>query len=89
MRANKVDLALHPVIGLVLQVLDAKKFPQTLGLECLDPFLRVIRQGPCFTAIAAVTARKNKGEDLERKKNWSDVGAKMRGSAPLFTLMVR
>ena len=43
-----VDLALHPVAGLVLQVGDAEKFPQALGFEGLDPFLRVSKQGPCF-----------------------------------------
>ena len=31
----------HPVVGLVLQVEDAEKFPQALGLESLDPFLKV------------------------------------------------
>ena len=36
-----VDLALHPVVGLVLQVGDAEKFPQALGFEGLDPFLCV------------------------------------------------
>ena len=29
---GEADLALHPVIGLVLQVGDAKTFPQALGL---------------------------------------------------------
>ena len=33
------DLAPHPVVGLVLQVGDAEKFPQALGCESLDPFL--------------------------------------------------
>ena len=33
-----VDLAPHPVVGLVLQVGDAEKFPQALGFESLDPF---------------------------------------------------
>ena len=38
LRTNKeVDLALHPVIGLVLQVGDMEKFPHALGLENLDP----------------------------------------------------
>ena len=46
-----VDLAPHPVVGLVLQVRDAEKFPQALGFEDLDPFLRASKQGPCFTAI--------------------------------------
>ena len=44
------DLALHPVVGLVIQVEDAKKFPQTLGFEGLDPFLRVSKYCSCFTA---------------------------------------
>ena len=47
-----VDLAPHPVIGLVLQVGHAEKFPQALCFEGLDPFLRVSKQGPRFTAIA-------------------------------------
>ena len=34
---KKVDLAPHPVVGLVLQVGDAEKFPQALGFESLDP----------------------------------------------------
>ena len=46
-----VDLAPHPVVGLVLQAGDAEKFPQALGFEGLDPFLGVSKQGPCFTAI--------------------------------------
>ena len=49
---KEADLALHPVVGLVLQVGDAEKFPQALDFESLDPFfLRVSKQGPCFTAI--------------------------------------
>ena len=35
----------------MIQVEDAKKFPQTLGFEGLDPFLRVSNQGPYLTAI--------------------------------------
>ena len=46
-----VDLALHPVVGLVLQVGDAEKFPQALGFKDLHLFLRASKQGPCFTAI--------------------------------------
>ena len=46
-----VDLAPHQVVGLVLQVGDAEKFPQAIGFEGLDPFLGVSKQGPCFTAI--------------------------------------
>ena len=34
----EVDLAPHPVVGLVLQVEDAEKFPQSLGFETLDRF---------------------------------------------------
>ena len=46
-----VDLASHPVVCIVLRVGDTEKFPQALGFENLDPFLRVSNQGPCFTAI--------------------------------------
>ena len=46
-----VDLAPHPVVGFVLQAGDAEKFPQALGFESLDPFFRVNKQSPCFTAI--------------------------------------
>ena len=46
-----VDLASHPVVCIVLRVGDTEKFPQALGFENLDPFLRVTKQGPCFTAI--------------------------------------
>ena len=35
---NEVDLAPHPVVGPVLQVGDAKKLPQALSFEGLDPF---------------------------------------------------
>ena len=51
-----VDLALQPVLDLVLQVGEAKKFSQTLSLENLDFFFLsfflflVSKQGPCFTA---------------------------------------
>ena len=44
------NLALHLVIGLVLQVGDEEKFPQALGFQNLDPFFRVSKLGPCFTA---------------------------------------
>ena len=44
-----VDLAPHPVVGLVLQVGNAEKFPQALGFEGPDPYPRVSQQGPCFT----------------------------------------
>ena len=46
------DLARHPVVGLVLQVGDAEKFPQALDLEILHPvFSGAVNQGPCFTAV--------------------------------------
>ena len=38
----------------MFQVGGAEKFPQSpqaLGFDGLDPFLRVSKQGPCFTAI--------------------------------------
>ena len=48
---EEVDLAPHPVVGLVLQVGDAAKFPQALGFHGLDPSFRVSKQGPRFTTI--------------------------------------
>ena len=36
---KEADLALHPVIGLVLQEGDTEKFPLALGSEALNPFL--------------------------------------------------
>ena len=33
---KEIDLTPHPVVGLVLQVGDAEKFPQVLGSESLD-----------------------------------------------------
>ena len=51
---KEIDLALHPVVSLVLQVGDAEKFPQALRFENLNPsffFSKVSKQGPCFTAI--------------------------------------
>ena len=35
---KEVDFAPHQVVGLVLQVGDAEKFPQAVGHESLDPF---------------------------------------------------
>ena len=48
---KEVDLALHPVVSLVLQVGDRVKFPQAPGFKSQGPFFRVSKQGPCFTAI--------------------------------------
>ena len=38
---KEVDVAPHPVVGLVLQVGDAEKFPRALDFEGLDPPIRV------------------------------------------------
>ena len=45
---REVDLAPHPVAGLVLPVEDAQNSSQALGLENLDPILRVSEQGSCL-----------------------------------------
>ena len=50
---EEVDLAAHPVVGPVLEVGDAEKFPQALSFVSLDHFLRVSKQGPCLTAISS------------------------------------
>ena len=47
---KETDSVLHPVIVLVLHVMDAQKFPQALGFESLDPLFRVCKQDPGFTA---------------------------------------
>lgn len=46
-----VDLAPHPVVGLLLQVGVAEKFPHVVGFESLDSFFRVSKQDSCFTAV--------------------------------------
>ena len=48
---KEVDLALHPVVGLVLRTGAAEKFAHALGFESLDPFFSVSKQGQCFAAI--------------------------------------
>ena len=48
---KEVDLAPHPVVGLVLQVGDTEKFPQALGYKSLDSFFRVSKLGQCVTAV--------------------------------------
>ena len=48
---KEVDLAVRPVVGLVLQVGDAEKFPQALVFGSLDLFFTASKQGLCFTAI--------------------------------------
>ena len=47
---EEVDLAPHPVVGLVLQGGDTEKFPHALVFESLTP-LSVSKQGPYFTAV--------------------------------------
>ena len=45
---KEVDLAPHPVVGLVLEVGDAEKFPCALGFESLDPFFQSQQAGSMF-----------------------------------------
>ena len=61
---KEVDLGPHPVIGLIFQVGDVERCPQALGLESLDPFFRVSKQGPCLTAVE-VDADDKRLEQLE------------------------
>ena len=42
---KEVDLASHPVVGLVVQVGDAENFPQALSFEGLDPFFQSQQAG--------------------------------------------
>ena len=48
---KELDLARHPVVGLVLQVGDTEKFPHARGFEHLDPFFRGSKQGPRFIVL--------------------------------------
>ena len=48
---KEVDLAPHPVVGLVLQVGVTEKFPQALDSKAWILFFRVSKQCPCFTAV--------------------------------------
>ena len=45
---KEVDLALHPVVGLVLQVGDTEKFPHARGFESVDPFFQNQQAGSMF-----------------------------------------
>ena len=61
---KEVDLAPHPVVGLVLQVEDAEKFPQALSFESLDPFFHSQQAGSIFKKttvlpVCIVTIPKN------------------------------
>ena len=48
---KEVDLAPHPVVGLVFQVRETEKFARAFCFESLGPFFRVSEQGPSFTAF--------------------------------------
>ena len=47
---KKVEFASYPVVGPVLQVEDAEKFPLALGVENMDSFVRFSKQSPRLTA---------------------------------------
>ena len=56
---NEADRALHPVIGLVLQVGDAEKFPYAFGFESLDLIFRVSNQGPVSADTNTCSCRRS------------------------------
>ena len=56
---KEVDLAPHRIVDLVLKVEHAEKFPRALNFESLDSSFRIVKQGPCFTAI-----EKDSGDNL-------------------------
>ena len=60
-----VDQSLHPALGFVLQAGGAEKFPQELGLESLDPFLRDSEVGPSLTATEEDGSDKRLNTQLE------------------------
>ena len=45
---KEVDLASHPVVGVVLQVGDAEKVAMALGVESLDHFFQSQQVGSMF-----------------------------------------
>ena len=45
---KKADIALHPVVGLVLEIRDAQKSPQALRFKSLDPFFQSQHAGSMF-----------------------------------------
>ena len=47
-------LAPHPVVGRMLLVGDAERFPKALGLEISVPYLRMIKQGRCLTTTSTL-----------------------------------
>ena len=48
---KEFDLAPHLVVSLVLHVGDMEKLPHAIGFESLNPFFRVSKKVPCFTAV--------------------------------------
>ena len=61
---KEVDPASHPVAGLVLQVGDAEKFPQALGLESQDAFPSAPQWGAADAEIKVPS-----GENTELKRS--------------------
>ena len=57
---KEIDLVPHSVIGLVLQVGDAEKFPYAFGFESLDPIFRVSNQGPVSADINTCSCRRSR-----------------------------
>ena len=64
MTHKEADLALHPVVGVVLQVGITKKFSQTFCFESLD-FFPVSKQDLCFTAIERMEVTSDRRVQLE------------------------
>ena len=81
---KKVDLALHPVVDLVLQVGDAEKLPHALGFASLDPLCRVSEQGPCFTAMVIMLLLHNSSRGCQT--DWSKMLHNWHGMPELLTV---
>ena len=57
---KEVDLAMHPVVGLLILVGDAEKFPQAHGVESLNPFFfSVSHQGPFSQPKGRIEAKRD------------------------------
>ena len=72
MFVGSLSLSVSPVYlsQLPLLLKEVEKFPQALGLQALDPFLSISKQGPCFRAIDEDRGDKRLAElELARKAN--------------------
>ena len=69
------DLARHPDVGLVLQVGNAEKFSEALGLGSLDPFFQSQQEGSMLSVIEE--------DEGDKRLVENELSCKADGVAPL------